>query len=112
MKKSNLNKIGKIGKRNIEANKTLKWIYTDYGITTCEVGRVIGNVNCTRDNFLTFAHDHKRDWFKKKENIEKLASFNHTVLACMSCHDIIEDNKEKTDQVFKKLRPNICLNQA
>jgi hypothetical protein len=100
-----MNRIGKIGKRNLEANKKLKWIYNDYGITICE----LGFKGCTMDNFLTFAHDHKRDWYKSKENIEKLADFNHTVLACQNCHSILEDDKELTEEIFKKLRPTRCL---
>lgn len=96
--------IGKIGKRNIEANKILKWIYNDYGITNCE----LRFKDCLFNNFLTFAHRHKRDWYKSKENIKLLSDFNQTILACQSCHRKIEDNKKLSEEMFEKLRNKKC----
>lgn len=103
--------IGKIGLRNIEAHKTLKWIYNDYGISRCELGKLLKNDECTPNNFLGFAHKEKRIFYRVKDNIPLLASFKHTVLACQSCHEIIETDKKKTSEVFAKLRPNKCINK-
>ena len=47
---------------------------------------------------------------KSKENLAKLADFNHTVLACINCHDKMEADRELTERVFKKLRPKTIAN--
>lgn len=81
--------------------KNLKEIYYDKGITTCEL-RFKG---CWINNALGFAHKKKR-----KEYLcdpASLGDFNETILACNHCHNIIEDNKELTEEVFKRLRPNL-----
>ena len=95
-----MKKIGKYGQINRNSNIHLKWLYTDYGITNCE----LRYKDCTMNNFLGFAHRHKRDFYKSKGKQELLASFKHTILACNNCHDIIEDNKELTEEVFNNLR--------
>jgi len=97
-KKKPIRKIGKIGQRNIEANKFLKEIYIDKEITTCE----LGFTGCTHNNFLSFAHRHKREWYRKYP--ELLYYFNETILACVKCHDIIEVSKGLTEKVFNHLR--------
>ena len=83
-----------------KARKKLKVIYEEKGITTCEL-RFKGK--CWRNNALSFAHRHKRKWYL--DHPELLGEFKQTVLACIPCHDIIEDDKELTEEVFKKLRP-------
>lgn len=97
MKRSPLNKVGKIGKRNIDANKILKYIYNDYGITRCEL--------CGTDNMLSFAHKEKREWYRKEDRIPLLSSFQHTLLLCIPCHETIEYDKELTKKTFAELRP-------
>ncbi len=94
-----IKKIGKIGKINIEANRKLKEIYEDKGITRCE----LGFQGCARDNFLSFAHRHKREWYRNKP--ELLSDFNQTILSCITCHEIIEISKGLTEKVFNHLRP-------
>ncbi len=76
----------------------LKKIYLAKGITRCELKRG----GCTPDNFLGFAHRHKRRWYYGQE--EKLAEFNQTILACNNCHDQIEFNKDLTAQIFQSMR--------
>ena len=94
-----MKKIGKIGKRNLEANRILKEIYIDRGIARCEL-RMQG---CWGDNALGFAHKEKR--WKYIKNPEGLSDFNQTLLACTPCHQKIEVNRELTLYYFNKLRP-------
>lgn len=82
-----------------KARKKLKVIYEEKGITKCELRFGC----CWKNNALSFAHRHKRNWYLDKP--ELLGEFKQTVLACIPCHDIIEDDKELTEEVFKKLRP-------
>lgn len=53
---------------------------------------------------MTYAHKHKRIWYKQKGNEDLLHDFNHTVRCCLQCHMIIEHNKKLTELVFSKLR--------
>lgn len=91
-------KIGKGTKRNIDANKKLKEIYQAKGISRCE----LQFQDCMGTWGLGFAHKRKRWEYIKCP--EKLAEFNETILACTMCHQKIENNKELTEYVFKKLR--------
>ena len=68
------------------------------GITTCEI-KLEG---CKNSSFLGFAHRHKRRWYKHDPKL--LEAFNQTILACASCHDKIEYNKELTELTFRRLR--------
>lgn len=70
------------------------------GIMRCEVALP----GCFRDNFLSFAHLHKRDWYKTRGNEELLGSFDQVLLACIPCHNKLEDDKELTKKYFDKLR--------
>ena len=90
--------IGKIGKRNLEANALLKWIYIDRGIIRCEVGLK----GCMIDNGLTFAHKHKRVEYLKEP--KRLSEFSETVLACINCHDKMEVDRGLTKKIFEHLR--------
>lgn len=89
-----LNKIGKIGKRNIQANKTLKETFIEKGITRCE--------KCGSTFVLTFAHRHKRIWYRSKP--ELLSDFNQVLLLCIHCHTSIEYHKDLSDAVFLEHR--------
>lgn len=92
-----INKIGKIGKLNLKANKKLKELYQKIGITRCEL--------CGTDQWLSFAHRHLRHDYRGKELDEGLASYNQTLLLCVpKCHAEIEGDKEKTEDLFMKLR--------
>lgn len=94
-----MKQIGKIGKRNLEANRRLKEQYEELGILACEL-RFEG---CYIDNFLTFAHKHKRVWYLSKP--ELLYSLDETLLACVKCHDKIEVSRVLTEKMFTVLRP-------
>lgn len=94
MKSQPIKRIGKIGKRNVEANKILKEIFLEKGIVRCEV--------CGTDNFLSFAHRHKRDWYRSCPYL--LSDYNQVLLLCVPCHATIEVSKEKTERLFETLR--------
>ena len=93
-----MKKIGRIGKINLKANRILKQKYMEAGICQCEIRLP----ECMRDFALSFAHKHKRIWYKA--NLELLSSMKETLLACASCHAKIENDKELTEELFKKLR--------
>lgn len=90
--------------------RALKEEFFEKGITTCEIGRILRGMgliaysNCWKNNALGFAHRHKRDWYKDREREGLLGAFNEVLLACNPCHDIIEDDKELTDNLFLHLR--------
>ena len=57
---------------------------------------------CWINNGLSFAHRHKRIWYKRQPAL--LEDFNQTLLLCLRCHENIEYNREITKEVFSKLR--------
>ena len=91
-------KIGKQTKINLEANKILKRIYLERGINYCE----LNFYGCAKTWALAWAHRHRRIWYYKKP--ELLSSFNQTIVACTSCHQKIDSNKELLEESFNKLR--------
>lgn len=76
----------------------LKREFLGRDITECEL-RLPG---CWRNNALGFAHRHKRQWYLDKP--ELLGAFDQVVLACVSCHEKIEDDKVETERQFLRLR--------
>lgn len=107
MKKTRLKAIGKIGKRNIAANQELKAMFAREFVDSCEVRLA----DCMGDFGLSFAHRHKRIWYRKKPNL--LSDWHQVVLACAHCHQFMEADKELTKYVFDDLRgvePNVDVN--
>jgi len=102
MKKTPLKKIGKIGRRNIDANKLLKLIFNDYGINRCE----LNFKGCTPGIFLGFCHREKREYYRKFP--ELLHNFKHVILGCQNCHSILDDRskttKKESDSIFNEKR--------
>jgi len=80
--------------------KKLKEVFADKGMVYCEA-RLPG---CLVNNFLSFHHRHKRIWYKRKGRERLLGSFNQVILVCQSCHDLLENNKELSNKIFKELR--------
>jgi hypothetical protein len=76
----------------------LKQEFEERGMTRCEF-RLKG---CLIDNFLGFAHRHKREWYYNQP--ELLGDFKQVAVACQNCHDLIEIDKALTEQLFLKLR--------
>lgn len=68
-------------------------------ITVCEL-RI--SQHCTLYYNKSFAHRHKRRWYYDKP--ELLGDFNQVILACTACHDMIEYDRELSDEVFRQLR--------
>ena len=96
MRNSPLKRLGKIGKVNIGANKILREKLGH--ITYCEM-KLEG---CMGNWPLQFAHRHKRIFYKG--DIDKLSDIKQVVVACQNCHELQENNKELTEQIFNKLR--------
>jgi len=99
MKRSPLNKIGKVGKANIAANKIIKCIVEDEQIFFCEIGLK----GCLRGLYLQIAHRHKRAYYKG--DVAKLADYNEWVIACQNCHATTEWDRKLNEEVFERLRP-------
>lgn len=97
---------------NIQSNKDLDVIYKLMGLYgKCEV---MVAKNCLRKEKvssvntllkMTYAHKYKRIYYKNKKNRQKLSSLNHTLSACIPCHQVLEYDKKLTEEMFKKLRP-------
>lgn len=97
MNKNRIKQIGKIGKRNINANKILKEKFEELEICWCE--------KCGRSDLpLTNAHRHKRDWYYPVERQHLLYDINQVLRLCIGCHIEIEGNTEKTELLFNMLR--------
>jgi len=77
-----------------KARAKLKKEYEEKGITQCEL-RFNG---CWMDNTLSFAHRYKRNDPRCEH------TFNGTLLVCIPCHNVIEYNRELTEEVFERLR--------
>ena len=99
MKRSPLKRIGKIGKRNIEANKRIAEMWKEKGIYYCEVHLP----GCLKNWPLQNCHKNKRDYYYSKP--EKLYDYNEVVRACQNCHNLLEHDKKLTEKVFNDLRP-------
>jgi hypothetical protein len=81
-----------------EINKKLRQLFVEKNIQYCEIGLK----KCTGSLGLTYAHRHKRNWYLGKQ--ELLIDFNEVALACLNCHIEIEQDKNLTEEIFKKLR--------
>ncbi len=99
MRRTPIRRVGKIGKRNIEANKEIADMWMELGVTACEVRL---NENCQGMNLLTNMHRHKRVWYRSCP--EKLHDYRHVVRACMYCHQKCEYDKLLTERIFLALR--------
>lgn len=98
MKRSRLNPVGKIGRRNQEANKINYGRFAEMGIDRCELcGGTLG---------LAVAHKEKREWYRACP--ELLYDPKQTALLDQQCHDRIDDrsktSKEESDRIFDTLR--------
>ena len=93
-----MNNLGKQGKINVKANRELKKLYEATDIRSCEI-QLEG---CENTFAMSYAHRHKRRWYYPTP--EKLWDFKQSVLACNRCHQIIEQDKDLTEEVFLRLR--------
>lgn len=92
-----IRRVGKRGRANLSANAILNRLYAESSIRDCEL-KLEG---C--DGWpLNYCHRHERDYYKG--DVEKLASFNQTVIGCQKCHRKIDDNKQLREEKFFELR--------
>ena len=91
--------MGKIQKLNAKANRKLKELFISKDIRWCELNEPH---NCNQLLGLTFAHRYKRRKYRKYP--ELLWDFDQVLLLCMNAHQILEINKNKTAEVFERLR--------
>jgi len=85
--------MGKRGAMNQKSNKLLKDKFLKAGKTNCEI--------CGSNQWLTFMHRKKRRYYT---SLEELSDMNEVILACMSCHQKLEFNREETENIFSRLR--------
>lgn len=78
---------------NKRANVIMKKWCIKNDVTTCE--------NCDSSYWLTYAHRHKRRHYR---TLEELTDPKQFLLLCMDCHQDIEYDPIKTEQLFIKLR--------
>lgn len=98
MRRTRLNKIGKIGEANREARKRIAEIAREKQIFSCEI---MGK-GCMGMLYVAPAHRHKRAWYKG--DVELLSDYKQWVGACSNCHNEIENDPELTKQEFLRLR--------
>jgi len=97
-KKEYIRKIGKIGKRNIEANKILNKEYSKLELPPCEAG--IPNL-CWHQHH-GYMHRHGRVWYRSRP--ELLHSVNQTLKGCNPCHDYLDAHRKDREALFMKRR--------
>lgn len=99
MKRTRLNKIGKVGKANLDANRKIAQMWIENGIDYCELGLTV----CIQRMLpLQNVHRHKRMWYRNQP--EKLFDWKQVVRGCTACHNKIEHDKQLTEAVFFNLR--------
>ena len=60
------------------------------------------NPDCLNGTFMAPAHRHNIRHYRS--NPELLSDRNQVIMLCEICHQEIESNKEKTEELFSKLR--------
>jgi hypothetical protein len=98
-KKTYINKVGRIGRRNIEANKKIAEMWENMGINSCEA---MIDENCTRNYGLTNCHRHTRIYYYSQP--ELLYDYTQVIRACLACHIFMEGKKQLTETIFEVLR--------
>lgn len=93
-----MKQIGKIGRLNQLANRKLKALFEEKEIRWCEIGLP----GCTRTSALSYAHRHKRIFYRSCP--EKLHDWKQVILSCINCHNFIEQDVVFTERLFLGLR--------
>lgn len=101
-----MNKVGKVGRANIAANKEIKKHAEAKSLDHCEVCKLgmeaFKDVECVGSFALTTAHLHKRAWYKGDAYL--LADPKQWVKACVNSHNRMEHDAALTEEVFMRLR--------
>lgn len=97
--------------RNKSANEKLDEIYKSKNLfDVCEVQVSDSCIKKTKTSSvgtklgMTYAHRHKRVWYKEKEKRHLLHAFHETLRCCLSCHMKIETDRKLTNKLFIELR--------
>ena len=88
--------MGNQTKINIQANRKINKLLED--VRYCEVGLA----GCTGGWGLTNCHRHKRAFYYGRP--EWLWNYNQVCRACLNCHMALEQDPDKTETIFYKLR--------
>ena len=94
MKCTSLKRIGQKGRENLKYKALVKEIDLPQ---RCELNLS----GCLGSLHLTIAHRHKRSHYK---TASELADLKQIIIACVHCHETIENNKDLTEDIFQKLR--------
>jgi len=99
-----MNRCGKVGRANMEANRRIKVIAEQDELNYCELSRLGMKEfsDCLGKFTLASAHRHKRAFYKGDP--ELLSDKSQWVKACSICHNRIEHDKKLTEIVFAMLR--------
>lgn len=101
-----MNKVSKVGRANIEANKKIKAHAEANSLDQCEICALgmeeFKDIECVGSFALTTAHKHKRAWYKGDPDL--LSDPKQWVKACVTSHDRIEHDEALTEEVFMSLR--------
>lgn len=97
--------------KNVDANKELDRIYAEKGVSKCELLGIVKHDCIVSEHYsngellkLTYAHRHKRIWYKQEGREKLLHSYHETIRACVNGHMILEADRVLTNKVFTKLR--------
>ena len=101
LKRSWINKIGRQGEINIEANKIIAERWRKEGKDSCEI-KLPGSPQCLGTWTLQNVHRHKRVWYRDRP--ELLHHRKQVARGCQNCHDKMEPSPELTEEVFNRLR--------
>lgn len=91
-------KVGKVGRANTAARKEIARVSEEKSLTRCELNLS----GCMQTWPLAPAHRHKRAFYKGDAVL--LADPKQWVCACQVCHDQIEHDADRTEQLFLQLR--------
>jgi hypothetical protein len=97
-KRKGIRKVGKIGKRNMEANQILHKLYAPLNLPPCEAG--IPNL-CWNETH-GYMHRHGRVWYRSHP--ELLHSVNQTLRGCNPCHTYLDAHRKDREALFMKRR--------
>lgn len=93
-----IKKVGKVGRANVAARQQIAVVSEAMNLKVCEINLE----GCTRTWPLAPAHRHKRSWYKGDADL--LSRPDQFVAACTGCHDQIEHDAGRTEEIFLKLR--------
>lgn len=102
MKRFRINKVGKTGKANMDANKIIKRILSGGDIGYCQI-QLDG---CMGNWPLQVVHRHRRNWYKG--DVPLLSSEKQWIIGCQVCHEQLDrrtdESEALTEEVFMRLR--------